>query len=116
MRPIHKGSSPYKSIKNYSEAKPYLREVIGEYCCYCEFPIFHVPEVDHIVSKSKDGDMTDWNNLLFSCKYCNTHKGNSVNRQNVDEYMWPDKYNTGLAFSYDSSTYSISFIEESPYP
>lgn len=44
------------------------------YCSYCEFPIPHVPEVEHVVSKSKGGDLTDWNNLNLGCKYCNTRK------------------------------------------
>ena len=100
MRPIDKGKSPYSNISCYSEAKPFLCRTIGEYCCYCEFPISHVPEIDHVVSKSKAGGLTDWNNLLLSCKYCNTRKGDAVDKKNVDDYMWPDEYNTGIAFSY----------------
>ncbi len=111
MRPINKGKSPYKNITKYSDAKPYLKKAIGEYCCYCEFPISHVPEADHVVSKSKDGSMTDWDNLLFSCKYCNTRKGDKVCNSNVDEYMWPDKYNTGLAFLYENGCPKVNIDE-----
>mgnify|MGYP002224548400 CR=1 FL=1 len=53
---------------------PYLERRIGMYCSYCEFSIPHVPEVEHVVSKSKGGDLTDWNNLNLGCKYCNTRK------------------------------------------
>lgn len=44
------------------------------YCSYYEFPILYIPEVEHVVSKSKGGDLTDWNNLNLGCKYCNTRK------------------------------------------
>lgn len=74
MRPINKGESPYKKINEYKDALPYLERRIGMYCSYCEFPIPHVPEVEHVVSKSKGGDLTDWNNLNLGCKYCNTRK------------------------------------------
>lgn len=52
MRPVDKGESPYNTIKKYQDALPYLGEKIGYYCSYCEFPIKHVPEVEHVVSKS----------------------------------------------------------------
>ena len=73
MRPINKGESPYKKINEYKDALPYLERRIGMYCSYCEFSIPHVPEVEHVVSKSKGGDLTDWNNLNLGCKYCNTY-------------------------------------------
>ena len=60
MRPINKGESPYKKINEYKDALPYLERRIGMYCSYCEFSIPHVPEVEHVVSKSKGGDLTDW--------------------------------------------------------
>ena len=56
MRPINKGESPYKKINEYKDALPYLERRIGMYCSYCEFPIPHVPEVEHVVSKSNRGD------------------------------------------------------------
>lgn len=100
MRPINKGRSPYASISNYSEALPFLESAIGCYCSYCGFPIFHVPEVEHVAAKANGGSKTDWNNLLLGCKYCNARKGKRVGSTNVDEYLWPDVYNTAIAFSY----------------
>lgn len=47
MRPVNKGESPYQEIDDYSEALPYLEKQLGAYCSYCEFPIKHVPEVEH---------------------------------------------------------------------
>lgn len=52
MRPVNKGKSPYQKINDYSEALPYLEKRLGGYCSYCEFPIKHVPEVEHIASKA----------------------------------------------------------------
>lgn len=100
MRPVNKGESPYEEIADYDEALPYLEERIGLYCSYCEMPVFHVPEVEHVVSKTQGGNRTKWENLLLGCKYCNTRKSNKVTAENENEYLWPDRYNTALAFSY----------------
>lgn len=102
MRPVNKGSSPYEKISEYSEALPYLEQKIGCYCSYCEFPIDHVPEVEHISSKSKGGDETAWSNLLLGCKYCNSRKSDDVIPDNQGEYLWPDSDNTALAYFYIS--------------
>lgn len=101
MRPINKGVSPYDKISDYSDALPFLEEKIGLYCSYCEFCINHVPEVEHVISKSESGDKTAWGNLLLGCKYCNTRKSKKTTLYNADEYLWPDIYNTAIAFSYD---------------
>ena len=98
MRPIDKGASPYVSIRHYSEAQPYLKDRIGLYCSYCGFEISHVPEIEHVAAKSKGGSETAWNNLLLGCKYCNTRKGTTVTPANVNDYLWPDQYNTAIAF------------------
>ena len=74
MRPVDKGESPYKEIKEYQAALPYLEKKIGLYCSYCEMPINHVPEVEHMISKKHGGDKTAWSNLLLGCKYCNSRK------------------------------------------
>lgn len=100
MRPVKKGKSPYITIGKYDEALPYLEEALGLYCSYCENPITHVPEVEHISAKSKGGVLTDWNNLLLGCKYCNTRKGTKTTPTDVDDYLWPDKNNTALAYTY----------------
>lgn len=102
MRPVNKGASPYTTIREYSEALPYLEERIGLYCSYCGMPIIHVPEIEHISSKSAGGDLTNWDNLLLGCKYCNSRKKAHVNPGNVDDFLWPDKYNTALAFIYEN--------------
>lgn len=101
MRPVNKGKSPYLSIKNYEDALPYLEKRLGTYCSYCELPLKHVPEVEHITSKSNGGDWTAWENLLMGCKYCNTRKGKKTSPENVKEYIWPDCDNTALAYTYE---------------
>lgn len=108
MRPVDKGESPYTSIEDYSEALPYLEGAIGTYCSYCEFPIFHVPEIEHVCAKSKGGSLTDWDNLLLGCKYCNTRKAKKVTPDNVGDFLWPDKDNTALAYTYQGGTPKIN--------
>lgn len=100
MRPISKGDSPYTTITNYGNSLNYLVERIGSYCSYCEMPLNNAPEIEHIVAKSKGGDKTDWNNLLLSCKYCNTRKGDIIGTYPASRWIWPDKHNTFLAFTY----------------
>lgn len=100
MRPVNKGSSPYETISEYSEALPYLEQRIGCYCSYCEFPINHVPEVEHISARSKGGNETAWSNLLLGCNYCNTRKKDLVTLDHQGEYLWPDSDNTAIAYVY----------------
>ena len=109
MRPVNKGNSPYTRIGDYGEAQPYLENRIGGYCSFCEFPISHVPEVEHIAAKTKEGDLTAWDNLLLGCKYCNTRKGIKVTTENVEKFLWPDRYNTALAYTYD---YGVPKVHE----
>ena len=108
MRPVDKGVQPYCKLSDYNEAKPYLRERIGDYCSYCEFPIAHVPEVEHKESKSKGGEWLEWKNLLLSCKYCNTRKGTVIKAGEHDKWLWPDEHNTFLAFRYDNGMPSVN--------
>ena len=108
MRPVNKGDSPYITINDYDEALPYLEERIGLYCSYCGMKINHVPEVEHVISKSEGGDRTAWKNLLLACKYCNTRKSNQIVPQNKDNYLWPDEANTELAYKYYGGIPSIN--------
>ena len=62
----------------------------------------HVPEVEHKEAKSMDGAELDWDNLLLSCKYCNTRKGVIVKKGDKENYLWPDQDDTFHVFSYDS--------------
>lgn len=88
----------------YGDALPYLENRIGSYCSYCEFPLNHVPEVEHVVSKKKNPELrTAWSYLLLGCKYCNTRKKDIVDTTNVENYLWPDVYNTAAAFKFETA-------------
>lgn len=102
MRPVDKGMAPDVRFKKYQDAEPYLEERIGAYCSFCEFPIKHVPEVEHKEAKSSGGEELKWKNLLLSCKYCNTRKGVIVKLGNKSKYLWPDEDDTFHSFSYDN--------------
>lgn len=103
MRPVKKGDSPYTFLADYAEAEPYLERAIGCYCSYCEFPIAHVPQVEHIVSKSRGGSLTDWSNLLLACTYCNARKNAETTPANKAEYLWPDEENSAIAYLYHNA-------------
>lgn len=100
MRPVDKGQKPKQKFKEYREATPVLEKRIGSYCSYCEFPIVHVPELEHVVSKTKGGEINDWDNFLLGCKYCNSRKNANIDLKNRDEYLWPHEYNTFMAYTY----------------
>ena len=100
MRPVDKGEKPDKEYRCYADAKPDLVDRIGAYCSYCEFPIEHVPEVEHKESKSTGGALIAWENLLLSCKYCNCRKLVKVSKGEKEQYIWPDEDDTFHAYSY----------------
>ena len=100
MRPVNKGNAPEVQFKKYQEAEPYLEERIGAFCSFCEFPIQHVPEVEHKEAKAKGGAELEWDNLLLSCKYCNTRKGEIVKSGEKYKYLWPDEDDTFHVYSY----------------
>ncbi len=101
MRPVDKGKAPDRVFNDYQDAEPYLEERIGAYCSYCEFPIEHVPEVEHKESKAAGGALLEWDNLLLSCKYCNTRKKDIVAKGDKGKYLWPDEDDTFHAFLYE---------------
>lgn len=100
MRPVDKGNSPYSEIDEYQEAEPYLEKRIGAYCSFCEMPIYNAPAVEHKESKNSGGALTDWDNLLLGCVYCNSRKGEKIKKGDLNRWIWPDCHNTFLAFTY----------------
>ena len=78
--------------KNWSEHKPDLREDFNKCCGYCDsYDGFRHTyfEVDHFVPKSlfeKNGNIgyCQYDNLTYSCKFCNNKKGS----------LWPTQDET----------------------
>lgn len=101
MRPVVKGEAPEAVFQKYSDAEPYLEERLGCYCSFCEFHISHAPEVEHREAKSAGGETLAWENLLLSCKYCNTRKGTIVKAGDKSKYLWPDENDTFHVFNYE---------------
>lgn len=99
MRPVDKDPSPQDEYLHYPDALDDLTERIGYFCSYCEQPIKHAPEVEHMQPKSLAPELErSWENLLLSCKNCNSTKGNEP--VNLDQVAMPDRDNTfrGLVF------------------
>lgn len=99
MRPIVKGPSPQDQYLHYRDALDDLTERVGYFCSYCEQPIKHATEVEHVQPKSLEPELErSWENLLLSCKSCNSTKGNEP--VNLDQVAIPDRDNTfrGLVF------------------
>lgn len=103
MRPLDKGESPYKKISKYQDAEPYLEKRLGAYCSFCEMRVNNALAVEHKESKNSGGALTDWDNLLLSCVYCNSRKLEKIQKGNLDKWLWPDQHNTFLAFTYEDA-------------
>lgn len=100
MRPVDKGTAP-NVYTDYGQARHNLADKIGYYCSYCEMGVNNMIEVEHIVPLDNGGDELNWENFLLSCKYCNTVK-KARNNDRVG-YLWPDRDNTDLVFSYSET-------------
>ncbi|WP_321429987.1 HNH endonuclease [uncultured Methanolobus sp.] len=111
MRPVCKGAIPTDANGNdveysdYSNARGELVKRLGEYCSYCEMHLDSSLAVEHVKPKKPKGETEviverelDWNNFLLACSNCNSTKGNLD--VDLDDYFWPDRDNTLLAFNY----------------
>ena len=99
MRPVAKGPPPQAEYSHYRDALDDLTGQIGFFCSYCEQPIQHAPEIEHVQPKSLEPRLErSWNNLLLGCSSCNKTKSDKpVDRAQV---AMPDMDNTfrGLLF------------------
>jgi len=99
MRPVDKGKNE-KKFSDYHQALSDLIDRLGEYCSYCEMRLEASLHVEHVQPKSlHPGLRCEWDNLLLSCVHCNSSKGHRDIK--IEDYLWPDKDNTFLAFIYD---------------
>lgn len=108
MRPVDKGASPYEKINCYQDAEPYLIRHIGRYCSFCEMRVNNALAVEHKESKNSGGALTEWNNLLLSCVYCNSRKNEKVKVNELGKWLWPDQDNTFLCFTYKGALPKIN--------
>ena len=106
MRPLSKGTVPQNNgidvrVSEYAEWRIYLIERIGYYCAYCNMPLSHSLNVEHVVAKTPRegqdaGDYLAWENILLACGPCNTAKGNIPTAN--DRYYLPETNNTFIPF------------------
>jgi len=108
MRPVERGAVPLDTkskpikFKEYGDARDYLIGRLGDYCSYCEVPLF-TPAIEHIQPKNLHPVLEkEWGNFLLACTYCNSNKGDKpINSNNLRDYFWADKDNTFRAFRYE---------------
>lgn len=106
MRPLDKGEAPQDNgvdvqVREYAEWRMYLVERIGYYCAYCNIPLSHSLNVEHVVAKTPReghhaGDYLAWENMLLACGPCNTAKGNVPTE--TDRFYLPETNNTLIPF------------------
>ena len=99
MRPLAKGAPPQTEYTHYRDALDELADRIGHFCSYCEQPIAHAPEIEHVRPKSLEPCLErSWDNLLLGCSSCNRIKGDKP--VDLTLVAMPDTDNTfrGLKF------------------
>ncbi|MDE2792152.1 MAG: HNH endonuclease [Paracoccaceae bacterium] len=99
MRPVAKGPPPQAEYSHYRDALSDLESRIGRFCSYCEQPIQHAPEIEHVQPKSLEPALErSWDNLLLGCMSCNRTKSNKP--VELAQVAMPDMDNTfrGLVF------------------
>jgi hypothetical protein len=106
MWPVQRGDIPIddktglpKVVNDYKLWRSDLIERIGDYCSYCNIPLSHARQVEHVVAQSLGGGITDWNNLLLACGPCNLAK--SDEQCPPTTHYLPDYHNTHLALAYE---------------
>lgn len=101
MRPINRGPSP-KVFTDYQDAKPFLADLLGTYCSFCERRIPTNLAVEHILPKDPALGhahlRNEWSNFLLACVNCNSSKGTTV--ITFPDYILPDRDNSFLSFEY----------------
>ena len=98
MRPIEKGKNS-RTFNHYQDAKGNLIDRLGEYCSYCERKLPASLAVEHVQPKSLHPELSlEWDNFLLACFNCNSNKSNADIV--VEDYLWPYRDNTFLAFVY----------------
>lgn len=106
MRPLNKGTAPQDNgtdvhVSEYGEWRMSLIERIGYYCAYCNMPLSHSLNVEHVVAKAPReghdaGDYLAWENMLLACGPCNNAKGNIPT--DGDRFYLPEINNTLIPF------------------
>jgi len=111
MRPLDKGLCPIdpktgndKVVTDYRSWRMDLINRIGAYCAYCNMPINHTPQVEHVVPKNPRigqpvGNWIAWDNMLLACVACNGSGAKGNKPYNPTDYYTPENHNTLLAFS-----------------
>jgi uncharacterized protein (TIGR02646 family) len=105
MRPVERGPVPIsangqpKKVTDYKDWRADLIDRLGNYCCYCNMPLYDSPQVEHVAPKSLvTSRKLDWDNMLLACGACNSIKND--NPCSPASHFIPDTHNTHLAFAY----------------
>ncbi|MGL5895431.1 MAG: HNH endonuclease [Lactococcus lactis] len=81
-----------RTYKNYSSYKKYLKKDFKNRCAYCNLLDENITtyfEVDHFIPEAvftkinRDDLLTDYNNLIYSCKKCNQAKKHQYEGDNI---------------------------------
>lgn len=111
MRPLDKGPVPLDehgeaiAPTDYQSWRKALIDRIGYYCAYCNIPLSHNLQVEHVVPKDPPpgytpGDALAWDNMLLACGPCNNAKSNTP--VNAAAFYLPENHNTHLAFTIEN--------------
>lgn len=110
MRPLDKGLCPIdpatgldKTVNDYDQWRTDLIDRIGYYCAYCNIPLSHSLQVEHVVPKNPmpghpAGSLLGWDNMLLACGPCNGPNAKGNKPFNRTLYYTPEDHNPLFAF------------------
>jgi len=120
MRPLDKGANPVDAngvpitVNDYTYWRGLLIDRIGYYCAYCNMPLSHSLQVEHVVPKNPPagytaGDPLAWDNMLLACGPCNLAKSNTPVDYTI--YYFPEEHNTIIPFAIrPNATNSAAYV------
>ncbi|HFI0424128.1 TPA: HNH endonuclease [Streptococcus suis] len=103
-----------KHYQNYSSYKKYLKKDFQNKCAYCNVSDEQITtyfEVDHFIPSkickeyNRHDLITDYNNLIYSCKKCNLAKSDLYDGGEIPEELSNDRFYNPVEIDYNKIFY-----------
>jgi uncharacterized protein (TIGR02646 family) len=88
-----------KQVSKYTQWRKDMINNYGYYCAYCNMPLKHSLQVEHVQPKSLEPSLAlRWDNLVLACGPCNVVKSNQLVSSKT--HYLPDVHNTHMLYTF----------------